>query len=659
MTASSIKLFPLLLFLLLVACGQHSTDEGSSRAPAASFTATPESGPAPLEVTFDASDSSNLDGTIQSYRWDFGDGSTGEGRTLDHTFEVGEWIVTLRVTDGQGAQGVTTRKVSVHSADDRGTVTGSIRVAETETTGVPGNFDAPFVPGEVIVGFKPGLRTQSQTTLQIGGAILTRVRPLSLPSTNLYQQRGADREATLALVQRLEARDDVLYAHPNYLLRALRTPDDAHYSYQWHLPAINLPNAWDTTTGSSSVVVAVVDSGILWRERDASSTHPDFSGRVLPGYDFVSSELSNDGDGRDADPFDPGDSLNGTSSFHGSHVAGTVAAASDNGKGIAGVDWQAKILPVRALGLDGSGSVADIIDGVLWASGLSVTGVPRNLNPADVINLSLGGEGSCSYAMQNAFDQVRNRSAVVVVAAGNDSVDVSSFVPASCRGVVTVGATDLRGYRAHYSNYGSHIDLMAPGGDASVDRNGDGYGDGVLSLGFDEERDEFGYSFYEGTSMAAPHVAGVVALLRSLEPSLTPDRALHILQETAKPLTTTQCGRAHSSDCGAGLIDAAAALSALQSTPETPEETPFSPDPLDFGRNAETLELTLHNPTASERSWTYLGYHETAGNPSDLPDDGVVNLPDDTSGNVPAGLTTGTKLSDTAPAGTWLRKAQQ
>lgn len=429
-----------------------------------------------------------------------------------------------------------------------GDITGTVSIVSAAETA------ADFVPGEVIVKFRPGVRAQALDGLRP-------LRDLALTGTRLYElsglspQSGDAREATLRGVAALAARSDVVYAHPNYLLEPYAEPNDPLYPQQWHLPAINLPAAWDRTTGSAEVTVAVIDSGIV-------PSHPDLAPKLLPGYDFVGDgAASGDGDGRDGDPTDP------AGSFHGSHVAGTVAAATDNGVGVAGVSWGSRLLPTRVLGPD-SGTLADAIDGILWSVGESVPGVPENPNPADVLNLSLGGPFLCSDApaFQDAFDRANAAGATVVVAAGNDDSDASFFTPASCGGVITVGATTLRNERAPYSNYGPRIDIMAPGGNLDEDADGDGFPDGVLSTIFDPTTGENTYAYFQGTSMASPHIAGVAALMKSVRPDLTTAEVRDVLQRTATPLTAASCAEG----CGAGLVDAAAALEAL-SAPVTPD----------------------------------------------------------------------------------------
>lgn len=438
--------------------------------------------------------------------------------------------------------------------------------------GLPPAGGTSFVPGEVIIKFRPGLSLQSVQSLRVGGVSVQQVRPLAgVQAASLYRA-DVDESGTLELLRGLRSRSDVLWAEPNYIWKALATPNDPAYVDQWHYPAINLPQAWDIEKGTTNpVTVAVVDTGIL-------SQHPDFEGRLLPGYDFITNpQVGVDGNGRDNNPEDPGDEPGGQGSYHGSHVAGTIAAATNNNRGVAGVSWGARIVPIRVLGA-GGGTMADILDGTAWAAGISIQGVPANPNPAQILNLSLGGQGTCSPAAQEVFDAVTARGAIVVVAAGNSNRNAAEFTPANCSGVITVGATDFQNHRAPYSNYGPRIDVMAPGGDTRADLNNDTYPDGVLSPVRDDQNGEFAYAFYQGTSMAAPHVAGVIALMKSRRPALSGTEALALLQQTARPLSPTACtgkGPAQTSrDCGAGLIDAAAALQALGNGNNPPPPPP-------------------------------------------------------------------------------------
>ena len=352
------------------------------------------------------------------------------------------------------------------------------------------------------------------------------------------------------------------------------TPNDKYFSYQWGLTSdsygINATGAWSRSTGKD-ITVAIIDSGIL-------SAHPDLENNLLPGYDFISDPwISRDDDGRDADPSDNGDGADADvcsqgseaqpSSWHGSHVAGIIAASTNNERGVAGIAPNARILPVRALGRCG-GTSTDIIDALTWASGGHVNGVPDNDNPAQVINMSLGGEGVCPAFYQKAIDAAVERGSIIVAAAGNEDVDASGVAPAGCQNVITVGATGATGARSFYSNYGSVVDVSAPGGDPNTD-------DGIASTVDKSETspEEPAYGYMMGTSQAAPHVSGTLALLRAIDPALTTEEATTLLQNTSTPLSN--CDR---DSCGTGIINATAAVDELVSRGTDPGPDP-SPSP--------------------------------------------------------------------------------
>jgi serine protease len=378
-----------------------------------------------------------------------------------------------------------------------------------------------------------------------------------------------DRKVSLdearALAAELMARDpDVEYAEPDRMMTALMTPNDSRYTEQWDYyettGGMRLPAAWDKSTGAG-IKVAVIDTGYR--------PHADLSGQILQGYDFISdTAVSNDGNGRDTDASDPGDWITagqcGTgspaqnSSWHGTHVAGTIAALTNNGSGVAGVAYGARIVPARVLGKCG-GYTSDIADAIVWASGGTVSGVPANANKAQVINMSLGGTGACDATTQNAINGARSRGTVVVVAAGNEAVNASNSSPANCSGVITVAATNRSGGRASYSNYGTIVDVAAPGGDG-------GTGNGILSTlnsGTTTPASD-SYASYMGTSMATPHVAGVVALMLAKNPSLTPDDVEARLRSSARAFPASCSG------CGAGIVDASAAVDAATGTVTPP-----------------------------------------------------------------------------------------
>ena len=448
------------------------------------------------------------------------------------------------------------------------------QVGGQATRSTPSSGQAEFVPGEVIVKFRSAVTAQSFQGLRVQLATqstqLERVRSLGLERTDLFKT-SLNTAATLELVAQLAARRDVEYAEPNYISRAMKTPNDPLYPLQWHYAAMNLPSAWDITDGTtgSAVTVAVVDTG--------SSSHSDLVGTFVGGYDFISDPTeAGDGDGRDADPSDQG----GDSGYHGSHVAGTIAARSNNGIGVAGVSWGARVLPVRVLGVSGSGTSSDILDGVRWAAGLSVTGAPANPNPAKIINLSLGGKRRCSQSEQALFTQLKGLGVIVVVAAGNDNDNASLYAPASCNDVITVGATGPTGERAPYSNYGAPVDVMAPGGDTqkTLTVGAVTFPAGVISTVLDDKGDS-DYVAYNGTSMAAPHIAGVIALMRSRDSSLGFDAVLTRLRSAGAPLSSANCRSPIANGCGAGLVDAAKALNATGGGGGTPPPAPPTPPP--------------------------------------------------------------------------------
>ena len=356
---------------------------------------------------------------------------------------------------------------------------------------------------------------------------------------------------------------------------------------QWYLDSeygVNATDAWKVTKGSPSIVVAVVDSGI--------TEHPDLDDNIVAGYDFISSSReSRDGNGRDADPSDPGDYLTSgeNSSWHGTHVAGIIAAES-NSIGITGVAPRVKIQPVRVLGPNG-GTEADIAAGINWAIGVRISGVTTNATPAKVINLSIGSSDfSTCYTnspVQLAIDEAKRRDVTLVTAAGNDDQIATASFPGNCSGNITIGATGIKGDRSYYSNYSDYnriydvyigVDISAPGGD---DRAGIGApaGGQIWSTLNDGTRSPGNptYGKQQGTSMSSPIAAGVVALMYSIRPTITDDQVWSILSKTAKPFaassectdqlieTTLNNGtKVTTGLCGVGIIDAAAAVKAVQ-----------------------------------------------------------------------------------------------
>jgi serine protease len=383
------------------------------------------------------------------------------------------------------------------------------------------------------------------------------VRSLATGATLVTSSKALDAQQAKDFMTGLAASGAVEYVEPDVRMRASLTPNDPRYGEQWDFTGTNgmrIPGAWNTSTGTGSVV-AVIDTGI--------TAHPDLDANILPGYDFISNSTdARDGNGRDANPQDQGDwytsgecgdSSSSNSSWHGTHVAGTVAAVTGNATGVAGVAPNAKVVPVRVLGKCG-GMLSDIADAIIWASGGTVSGIPANANPAKVINMSLGGGGTCASTYQNAITSAVNRGTTVVVAAGNEGTNASSSQPANCSNVVTVAASNNSGGLSYYSNYGAVVDVTAPGGDTRQS------GGGILSTlnSGTTTPSTASYAWYQGTSMATPHVAGLVALMTSAKPALTPAQVESTLKQGVRPMPAG-C----SLGCGAGLSDATATLALL------------------------------------------------------------------------------------------------
>lgn len=357
---------------------------------------------------------------------------------------------------------------------------------------------------------------------------------------------------TRALIARLATDDAIDLVAEEGWMRPLRTPNDPLLGQMWHLDQIGAKQAWDRTVGTSSQRVGVIDTGLV-------RAHPEFAGRVAGGFDFVgSASAGNDGTGRDADFNDAGDACNGGgNSFHGTHVAGTMAAATDNGAGIAGLNWNAGLVIARALGRCG-GSTVDIMEAAAWMAGARINGVPDvGSNKVSVMNLSLGSAGRCSSFEQQMIDFVTSSGTVMVVAAGNDGGAVGS--PANCRGTVAVGAVGPTNARTGYSSFGAELAVMAPGGDQSF------RGGGVLStLGT-------GFGSQQGTSMASPHVAGAISLIQAVQPTLNRAGIVDLLRRTGASCTNCQ---------GIPAIRIGAALASIGgTTTPPPAPAPTTPPP--------------------------------------------------------------------------------
>ena len=420
--------------------------------------------------------------------------------------------------------------------------------------------------------------------------------------------------SSAALAARLAAQADVEYAVVDGRQRALAAPNDPLYPAgqvttpvvgQWYLrapdativSATNAETAWNITTGSSSVVVAVLDTGIR-------PEHPDLQGKLYAGYDFIhDGPTANDGDGRDADASDPGDGVtaadvaNGVpgctsadiapSSWHGTQTAGLIGAATNNGVGMASIGRDVMLLPLRVLGKCG-GYDSDIQDAMRWAAGIAVAGVPTNAHPAKVVNLSLGSMGTCNAAYQDVVNQLTAAGVVVVAAAGNDGLAVGT--PANCSGVIAVAGVRHAGTKVGYSDLGPEVAIAAPAGNCvnltgtclypllTTSNSGTA---GPASSIYTDGNNEISI----GTSFSSPLVAGAVGLMFSVNPALTPAQVRSLLQRTARAFPSSGAGAgvaactaptsvAQSAECycttttcGAGMLDAGAAVTAVVLSP--------------------------------------------------------------------------------------------
>lgn len=514
--------------------------------------------------------------------------------------------------------------------------TGQTKTAAAEQTTAAAS--AVAAPAErLIVGYKSGA-SEAKSNKAAGedaeakgkdaGEDLDFQRRLGTGAALVDLGAKLSKAAVADVVAEYQADPQVAYVVPDRLNKAFADPNDTEYSKQWDLfettAGMRVPGAWDTATGTG-VTVAVIDTGYV--------THSDLAANIVGGYDFIAdTEVSVDGNGRDSNPADPGDwyadgecgqAEGSTSSWHGTHVAGTIAAATNNSKGVAGIAYNAKISPVRVLGKCG-GYDSDIIDAITWASGGTVSGVPANTNVAKVINMSLGGGGACTSATQTAITNAVNRGTTVVVAAGNSNANAANYSPASCNNVISVAALSRTGAKASYSNFGSVVDIAAPGGQTST-----GTANGILSTlnsGAQGPASE-SYAYYQGTSMAAPHIAGLAALAKSAKSSLTPAQIESAIKTNSRALPGACSG-----GCGAGLADAAKTVQAVSGTDGSTGGTTFtSTSAVSIPDNGSAVEspIAVTGRTGSAPSALQVGVDITHTYRGDL----VVDLiaPDGTS----------------------------
>ena len=451
-------------------------------------------------------------------------------------------------------------------------------------------LSANFVPGEAIVTPAHDAAVKGAAGMQRKGgldhevliALSTELQAAPVSSLQKMQQRrfGHDAErklapelqrklATLQHLKQLARTAGVRDVTVNRILQAQAVPNDPLYPRQrWHYEAAELPAAWEITTGSLNVTVAVVDSG-------AARNHPDLEAKFVDGYDMVE---------RDADFADPG----GESSFHGTHVLGTVGAIANNGEGGAGVAWGSKLMPIRAL--DGrSGTLFDVLQAVRYAAGFdNASGVVPSRR-ADIINLSLGSDDACTSEEAELFSAVVAAGVTVVAAAGNSRANVD-HAPASCPEVFGVIASGPGNLLADYSNFGSLYDLAAPGGDMRFDADADGFLDGVFStIGPGTPP---GYAAFEGTSMASPHVAGIFALMKSVRPTLTPTEIEQLLEGG---FLTDDLGAPGPDELGMGMINALKAVQAASGNFSAPPRVGVTPGLINFGNQAGEVIFEIRN----------------------------------------------------------------
>jgi thermitase len=386
-----------------------------------------------------------------------------------------------------------------------------------------------FKAGEILVKFKSAASNFSiENSLRRHKAKIR--RRLHRRNTMVWATaNGREKE----IVDRLNADPSVDYAEPNYIYRAFNTPNDPNFNKQWGHTTINSASGWDITEGSASTVIAIIDSGI-------DENHPDLKDKIVAGYDFVDN---------DTVPHD----LHG----HGTHVAGIAAAITDNGMGVAGMDWNARIMPIRVLDEYGSGYSSDISDGITWACS----------NGAKVLNLSLGGP-HYSQIMQDTINSARDAGCLVIAAMGNSRTDGNpTNYPAGYANVFTVAATNSTDTYTYYSQYGTHCDISAPGGEMDAYHDPGGFYSTMptysvhLTSIYDYDQN---YDYLQGTSQATPMVSGLAALIWAVNPNLTSDLVQATIEKTAVDLGAP----GKDDNYGYGRIDVQAALNRINPPPK-------------------------------------------------------------------------------------------
>lgn len=516
----------------------------------------------------------------------------------------------------------------------------------------------PFIIGQAIVQFKESASSSGRARSTLTQDLTTNIRPIGLvdldsvsnsslssarsgsfgaflprvhharafrsPSQDPYPRSDlvdqATRNATLAKIQLLNEHPDIVSASPNYVRTLIKpktqissgyNPQDSYFSLQWHYPQIQLEEAWSIIgapliNAGDTIEIAIIDTGHLPQHPDASSATPGCNG----GFDFISNPYQSiDGDGWDSDPTDPGDLY---LSYHGTHVAGTIGANTSNNLGVAGIAWGTSLCHLRVLGLTG-GTEYDLIQAILYAAALPgdyEAYIARRTEPVDIINLSLGGT-SYSFAENQAVQDAVNQGVILVAAMGNEGSNVPQY-PAAYANVIGVGATGSTNTITSYSNEGSHIDVSAPGGDFTLDAAQDGYPDGVLSLSANDydANIQYEYAFYEGTSMATPHVSGVIALMKQQFPTLDTQHFLAMLQQDL--LTDDIMSPGFDQQSGYGQINALKAVISAQNQGQTTQSQQLlisNPNLVFTDTSSQTLSMT--NLSNSQTTITQITWSES------------------------------------------------
>lgn len=389
-----------------------------------------------------------------------------------------------------------------------------------------------YVPGEITVKFKRGVSDNviREINQRQGCSVLSLSKRGGFKRLRIPRNKNVEEMAII-----YNRNPNVEYAEPNFIALASMVPNDTYYSFQWNMDnnthgGIHMEAAWEVQTDSSNVIVAVIDTGVAYEDYGVYKKAPDLANTsFVSGYDFVNNDSHpNDDEG------------------HGTHVTGTIAQSTNNNLGVAGVAFNTSIMPIKVLNSVGSGTYADIVEGIYFAAD----------NEANVINMSLGG-GSPAIALEDALAYAYNKNVTIVCSAGNEyeQGNFPSYPAAYDDYCIAVGATRFDETRAYYSTTGSYLDIAAPGGDLTVDQNNDRYSDGVLQQTFGDDPQAFGYWFYQGTSMAAPHISGVAALIIS-NGTTGPDNVRQALEKTAEDKGLAGLDEEY----GWGIVNAYAAL---------------------------------------------------------------------------------------------------